>query len=136
MPHQTIEETCAALASRPDAWAKVCEGQTCVPLLPLLEHPYSVVAGELAERLAAAGFPRAEVERVSLRRLVVFALIAPIGTTWGVHAVSWIEAGFPIDDEVAAALEQLAHDKRFQQGVRHLAFAAAKRWRRAHRDPA
>src|SRR5262249_55536909 len=136
MPYQTLEEICAGLASRPDAWAKVCEGQAYVPLLPFLEHPYSVVAAQLAECLVAAGLAQADAERVSLRRLVVFALTEPIGRGWGEYAVSWIEAGFPIDDEIATALEQVAQDKRFAQRVRHQAFAAAKRWRRTHGDPA
>jgi hypothetical protein len=131
-PYQTIEDICAALAARPDAWAKVCEGQSYVPLLLLLEHSYPTVVAQLADHLVAAGLARAEAERVSLRRLVVFALSAPIGRSWGEHAVSWIEAGFPIDDEIASALEQVAKDKRYQQRVRHRAFAAAKRWRRAH----
>jgi len=55
---------------------------------------------------------------------------------WGGYAVSWIETGFPLDDEIASALEQIAQDKRFLQRVRHRAFAAARRWRRARGDPA
>jgi hypothetical protein len=133
-PYQTIEEICAALAARPDAWAKVCDGQSYIPLLLLLEHPYPAVVAQLVDHLAGAGLARAEAERVSLRRLVVIALAGPIGRNWGEHAVSWIEAGFPIDHEIASALERMAQDKLYQQRVRHRAFAAAKRWRRAHGD--
>ena len=135
-PYQTFEEICAGLATHPEAWAKVCEGQTYIPLLPFLEHPYSTVVAHLVDRLEAAGLLRTEAERVSLRQLVVFALTGPMRWGWGGYAVSWIEAGFPIDDEIASALEQVAQDKRFPQRVRHRAFAAAKRWRRAHGDPA
>ena len=134
-PYQTIEEICAALAARADAWAKVCEGQNYIPLLLLLEHPYSAVVTQLVDRLVAAGFARAEAERVSLRQLVIYALTGPMRWAWGGYAVSWIEAGFLIDVEIASALEQVAQDKRFPQRVRHRAFAAAKRWRRAHGDP-
>jgi len=134
-PYQTIEEICAALAARRDAWAKVCEGQSYIPLLLLLEHPYPAVVAQLVDRLVAAGVARAEAERVSLRQLVVFALTGPMRWAWGGYAVSWIEAGFLIDDEIASALEQVAQDKRFPQRVRHQAFTAAKRWRRAHGDP-
>jgi hypothetical protein len=134
-PYQTFEEICAGLAARPDVWAKVCEGQTYVPLLPFLEHPYSAVVVPLVDHLVAAGLARAEAERISLRRLVVFALTGPMSRGWGGHAVSWIEAGFPIDREIASALELLAQDKSFPQRVRHRAFAAAKRWLRAHPDP-
>ena len=86
----------------------------------------------LVEGLLAAGLPRSEVEGVSLRDLVIFALTGPLKWGWGAHAVSWIESGFTIDDEVALALEQVAQDKRFPQRVRHRVFSAAKRWRRAH----
>jgi hypothetical protein len=134
-PYQTLEEICAGLAARRDAWAKVWEGQSYIPLLPFLEHPYSAVVAQLVDRLVAAGLGRAEAECVSLRQLVVFALTGPMRWGWGGHAVSWIEAGFPIDDEIASALEQVAQDKRFPQRVRHRGFAAAKRWRRAHAPP-
>jgi len=133
-PYQTIEEICAALAARPDAWAKVCVGQSSVPLLLLLEHPYAAVVAQVVDRLVVAGIARAEAERVSLRQLVIFALTGPMRWAWGGYAVSWIEAGFPIDDEIASALEQIGQDKRFPQRVRHRAFAAAKRWRQAHGD--
>src|SRR5262245_61734826 len=105
-PYQTIAEICAALAARPDAWAKVCEGQSYIPLLLLLEHPYSAVVAQLVDRLMAAGVARAEAERVSLRQLVIFALTGPMRWAWGGYAVSWIEAGFLIDDEIASALNR------------------------------
>ena len=103
-PYQTFEEICAGLATRPEAWAKICEGQSYIPLLPFLEHPYSAVMAQLVDRLVAVGLARAEAERVSLRQLVVFALTGPMRWGWGGYAVSWIEAGFPIDDEIASAL--------------------------------
>jgi hypothetical protein len=131
-PYWSIEEICAALARRPEWWASVRDGQSFVPLLAFLEHPYSVVDAQLIEALVAAGLPRSEVERVSLRDLVIFALTGPLKCGWGAHAVSWIEAGFSMDDEIASALERVAQDKRFPQRVRHRAFTAAKRWRRAH----
>jgi pimeloyl-ACP methyl ester carboxylesterase len=38
--------------------------------------------------------------------------------------------------EISSALEAIAQDKRLPQRVRHRAFAAARRWRRAKADPA
>jgi pimeloyl-ACP methyl ester carboxylesterase len=135
-PYQTFEEICKGLAARPETWAKVRDEQKYMPLLPLLEHPYSLVATRLVGDLVAAGLPRTEVERISLGDLVVFALAGPAKWAWGGNAVSWIEAGFPVDDAIASALERVAQDKRFPQRVRHRAFAVAKRWRRAHATPA
>jgi pimeloyl-ACP methyl ester carboxylesterase len=135
-PYQTFEQICEGLATHPDAWRRIREEQLNIPLLPFLEHPYSTVAARLIDGLAAAGIPRAEAQRVSLRELVVFALSGPMRWTWGGYAVSWIEAGFSIDDEIASALESIAQDKRFPQRVRHRAFAATRRWRRAKADPA
>ena len=134
-PYQPFEEICKGLAARPDAWARVRDGQNYMPLLPVLEHPYSLVVAQLFDRLIAAGLPRTEVERISLRELVVFALGGPLKWGWGENAVSWVEEGFPIDDRIASALERVAQDKRFPQRVRHRAFAAAKRWRRVHAAP-
>ena len=135
-PYQSFEQICEGLAARPDVWGRIREEQLYIPLLPFLEHPYSIVAARLIDGLAAAGVPRAEAQRVSLRGLVVFALSGPMRWGWGGYAVSWIEAGFPIDNEIASALEAIAQDKRFPQRVRHRAFAAARRWRRAKADPA
>jgi hypothetical protein len=134
-PYQTFEEICRGLATHPEAWTKIRDKQSYIPLLPFLEHPFSVVATRLIDGLVVAGLPRSDAERVSLRELVVFALTGPMKWGWGGHAVSWIEAGFPIDDEIASALEKVGQDKRFPQRVRHRAFAAAKRWRRVHTDP-
>lgn len=133
-PYQTIEQICTGLTRHAETWAKIRDGQNYIPLLPFLEHPYSVVKLRLVDGLASAGLPRAEAERISLRDLVVFALTGPMRWGWGAHAVAWIELGFPVDNELAAALEQVAQDKRFPQRVRHRAFAVARRWRRAHGD--
>jgi pimeloyl-ACP methyl ester carboxylesterase len=130
-PYQTFEQICEGLATRADLWRRMPEERLNIALLPFLEHPCSTVTERLIDGLATAGIPRAEAQQVSLRGLVVFALAGPVRWTWGGYAASWIEAGFPIDDEIASALEGIAQDKRFPQRVRHRAFAAAKRWRRA-----
>src|SRR5262249_51358893 len=132
---RSFEQICAGLAAHREAWAEIRDQRSYIALLPFLEHPYSVVVEKLVEGLVAAGLPRAEAEGVCLREVVVFALPGPMKWGWGGHAVSWIETGFPLDEEIASALEQIAQDKRFLQRVRHRAFAAARRWRRARGDP-
>lgn len=132
MPEPTPFETiCAAIIARDDAWPAVREGKNYVPLLCVLEHPHAEVSAKLADCLIAAGIPHGEATEVSLSKLVVFALTAEIVQGWALHATEWIATGFPIDDEIATALEHFAQQKRFPQGARHQAFAAATRWRRA-----
>lgn len=128
-PNRTLAEICATVAAHPKAWSAICDECNYIGLVALLEHPYAVVDADLAAGLAAAGIPRAETERLSLGKLVLFALTAPIGRNWAIEAVGWIEAGCPLDDDIAEALEQFSRDKRFPQPVRYRAFAAARRWR-------
>jgi hypothetical protein len=130
---ESLEAICADLAADEDMWAAVRTGTHYVPLLPLLEHDYAEVGAKLAGCLMAAGIPRAEAAELSLSKLVVFALTAEIGRGWALNAVDWIIAGFPVDENVATALEHLAQQKRLPQHTRHQAFAAAKRWRRVQR---
>jgi hypothetical protein len=127
---KSFQAICSAIAARDDAWSAVRNGSNYVPLLPVLEHPHPEVTAELADWLIAAGIPRAEAGEVSLSKLVAFALTADIGQGWALDAIGWIASGFPINDEIASALECLAQRRRFPQHIRHQAFAAAKRWRR------
>lgn len=48
---------------------------------------------------------------------------------WADLALSWIEQGAPMTDEIARALETIS-EKPFSQRVRHRSFALAVRWRR------
>jgi hypothetical protein len=128
---KSFEAICSDIAARDDLWPAVFSGSYFVPLLPVLEHPHPEASAKLADCLIAAGIPRAEVARLSLSKLVVFALTAEIGQGWPLAAVGWMTSGFPIDDEIATALEHLAQQRRFPQRTRHQAFAVAKRWRRS-----
>ena len=82
-PYQSFEEMCKGLAAHPEAWAKVRDEQNYMPLLAVLEHPYSFVVTRLVEGLVAAGLPRTEVECITLRELVIFALAGPVKWGWG-----------------------------------------------------
>jgi hypothetical protein len=49
---------------------------------------------------------------------------------WPRLAISWIEQGAPIDQEVKTALDAVAENKHFPQDLRHKAFTIARRWER------
>jgi hypothetical protein len=63
-------------------------------------------------------------------RDVVLAGLAWPTEHWAVLAVSWLEQGAPIDQEIALGLGQVAQKKHFGQSIRHRAFALARRWQR------
>ena len=47
---------------------------------------------------------------------------------WVSLAIAWLEQGAPLDIELVAALDEIAVTKSFSQGIRHRAFALARRW--------
>ncbi len=134
-PSKSVADICAILATHLPSRVAAREGRSYLALLPLLEHPLADVQSQFEPALAAAGIPPEEAAAISLRSLVLDALRYEYGGYWGSLAVSWVEAGFPIDPAIADALEGLAKDKRYSQQTRHLAFALAKRWRRSLEHP-
>lgn len=112
--------------------ASVLAGKSYLPLLPFLEHPHALVQERFVSCLIASGIPESAAKQISLQNLVLYALTThDVGAYWGASAMSWLEDGFPLDSDLALALETASQDKRFPQGVRHQAFSLAKRWRRS-----
>ncbi|TXD45159.1 hypothetical protein TR80_001720 [Xanthomonas campestris] len=68
---------------------------------------------------------------VPAREVVMAGLTWPTDY-WPGLAISWLEQGAPIDERVAAALDQVAEKKAFPQNIRHRALALARRWYRKH----
>ncbi|WP_175193792.1 hypothetical protein [Achromobacter deleyi] len=50
---------------------------------------------------------------------------------WPSLAISWLEDGFALDDEIAGLLEAASANKGWSQQVRHRAFALWVKWKRA-----
>lgn len=131
-PHKSLTQICAAFAEHFEAREAVGAGRSYVPLLPLLEHPPGRVRQQLMAALVSSGVPAEEAGNVSVRELLRYALTADdISARWCSMAVAWIESGFPLDEGLADALERAARNRRHSQKTRHLAFALARRWRRA-----
>lgn len=61
-------------------------------------------------------------------RLAILAGLHCQREYWSGLAVSWLDAGAPIDDEIAESLDALAREKSLPQQLRHKAFAYARRY--------
>ena len=82
-------------------------------LLPALESPLSEFVPEVA----------------SAREVVMSGLDWPT-PYWPELAVTWLEDGMPMDDEIAWVLLRIADTKTFPQNLRHRSEALARRWAR------
>lgn len=87
-------------------------GNPSSKLLPL-EQPYLAVS---RDELAA-------------RESVVIGLTSGMAH-WAGLAIAWLEAGLPVDAELAELLLEVAQQRGMPQQLRHQAFALAKRWQR------
>jgi hypothetical protein len=72
-----------------------------------------------------------DTETFPAKQVILAALTWPTDG-WMRDALSWLEQGVQLDEEIATALESVAARKSNGQSIRHQAFALAKRWRREH----
>jgi hypothetical protein len=114
-PEASFDELCVRIACHPEGLLGLVERLGYVPLLPFLEFPYAEVQSRLIPGLIDAGVHPEHAQTVSLTLLVISSLTDDVATHWADRALSWVEAGFPIDESVALALEDTASDKRFSQ---------------------
>jgi hypothetical protein len=71
-------------------------------------------------------------EQVVPAREVVLAGLNWPTPYWPGLAIDWLEQGAAIDAQIAQALDELAAKKAFPQGLKHKAFALARRWERTN----
>jgi len=119
----------AKLAQHPEGLGSLLTRMGFVLLLPLLEYPYADVVEQLPNALVRAGLDEADRQRVSLRDVVCGALRSD-SAYWTGLAVTWLEAGFPLDEDVATAIEEMVKKKVAVQQHRHKAFQIMQRWKR------
>jgi len=97
----------------------------CLPLLPLLEHPWSTAANELPECLGR--FKEFEKNDLVAEDVVIFGLCES-SQYWVGLALGWIEDGFPVSARIKEALDLVSQRKHLPQRERHTA------WRLFHKD--
>jgi hypothetical protein len=119
MPSKSITEICERLGRSPQAMEAVSSDSNYVALLPLLEHSLADVELQLQAGLVAVGIPPECIERISLERLVLFAL-GSWGEHWSALALLWLESGFAISRDIAQALQSLSTKKGLPQQVRQV----------------
>ena len=79
-PYRTFEEICEGLAAHREAWAKVRDEQNYMPLLAVLEHPYSFVVTRLVD--VGSGLPtflQAFFVYISISCPSIFGARRPLG---------------------------------------------------------
>jgi hypothetical protein len=127
MQTRPLIEIVRGLAQHPEGFAGLFRRMSYVPLLPLLELPRLEVADGLREAFRDSGLSDAEFERVSLRDLVVFALRSE-SDYWAGLSVRWLADGFPIDEAVVRAGDEMVAAKRGTQADRHTLFRLIRRY--------
>lgn len=127
---RSLDGLVANIVGHPEGFVGLFARMGYLPLLPLLELPYPEVCDRLIAALTGAGVPDEVARSVSLRRLVGFAFECET-PYWPEQAVGWLQAGFPLDQELAGALGRLIEQNpEWPQRLGHRAFALARRWER------
>ena len=126
MPTLSLIEIVRGLAQHREGFAGLFGRMSYVPLLPLLELPYREVTDGLQQTFFDSGLSDADFERVSLRDLVVFALQSE-SDYWAGLAIHWLADGFPVDETIVHAGDEMLTAKRGIQADRHTLFRLIRR---------
>jgi len=97
------------------------ESNRLISLLVLLEYDYQ----EIMERIKST-----KISNESVNEMISFALDFD-SRHWADKAVTWIEAGYPINNSIYDKLLKISASKRDSQNLRHRSLKQAKRWQRA-----
>ncbi len=126
MPTRSLNEVVRGLAQHGEGFTGLFGRMCYVPLFPLLEVPHREVADGLRQAFTDSDLSDADFERVSLRDLVVFALRSE-SDYWAGLAVRWLADGFPIDETVVRAGDEMVAAKRGTQADRQTLFRLIRR---------
>jgi hypothetical protein len=97
------------------------ESNRLISLLALLEYEYP----EVMDRIQPT-----HISNDSVAEMLSFALDFD-SRHWAEKAVTWIEAGFPIDASICDKLLEISASKTDTQNLRHRSLKQAKIWQRA-----
>jgi hypothetical protein len=129
MSTRSLIELVRGFARHPEGFAGIFRRMGYVPLLPLLEFPHREVQDGLEQAFHDSGLSHEDFQSLSLRDLVALALSSD-STYWAGLAVRWLADGFPIDDVVIRAGDEMVQAKRATQADRHTVLRLIRRWER------
>ena len=127
MPVHSVSELVEKLAKHPEGFRRLFRRMGYVPLLPLLELPQQVAVQSLEQSFRDFGLSDADFASVSLRDLVVWALRSE-SVHWTGLAVRWLADGFPIDEAIVRAGDEMIKAKRGTQADRHILFRLIRQY--------
>ena len=129
VPVETPSEVVERIARHPEGFAGVFGRMQYVPFLPLLELSHTIVRQDLKQAFVDCGLTDSDYLSVSMSELVAFALCS-CSDHWAGLAVRWLADGFPIDEAIAGAGDEMIRAKRGSQANRHALFRMIRRWER------
>jgi hypothetical protein len=94
------------------------EKKQIVSLLPVLEYPWSEA---ISQQIYSVGFQPDKIIALALSEGSDY---------WFGLAVRWVEAGYPISEQLATTLEEFGRGKMGSQRDRHVALKRAAEWKR------
>ena len=97
-------------------------GKNFLALLPLLEFTYDEAMSDLKSNDSFI------IDK--LDDFMIYALDSD-SIHWTESAVSWIEQGYPMNDELCVMLFKISENNIYNQSSRHNAFNQARRWQHA-----
>ena len=116
----SLNEIAEQLALRPALAEAVFQGQSVIPLLALLEQPYTEVSKHFNQALRQAGFCDAQFQNLSLAHFAS-SVLADSTPYWIDKALGWIEQGFPITEAIIEAIAVVRQAEHLPQSTRHKA---------------
>ncbi len=119
MPAKSVSEVIKTLAKHPEGLLGLFHRMGYVVLLPLLELPRKEVAENLKSSFRECGLNDADCAGISLRDLIVFALTSK-SDHWTGLAARWIAEGFPVDEAVIGAADEMIKTKQGTQSDRQM----------------
>ena len=92
-------------------WSGAVESKKLMALLPLLEYGYHAVLEQSKDT---------PLDQADFSALIEYALGWPVGGSWSLLAIEWLECGFPMNQEISESLlSNSGNKKKFSQNERH-----------------
>ncbi len=103
-----------------------------IPLLPLLEYPFTQAQTIVREAYQHAGLLCDDGATFRFDQLIMVALQSDVSNYWAERAIDWLVDDFQLTATIAQGVEAVIAEKRVAQQVRHRAGKLIRSWRALH----